>query len=34
MLLLNNHRGRGESIDDVEVLMNLVDWLQERGLEP
>ena len=34
MLLVNNHRGRGESIDDVEVLMNLVEWLQERGLEP
>ena len=34
MLLLNNHRGRGKSIDDVEVLINLVEWLQERGLEP
>jgi hypothetical protein len=34
MLLLNNHRGRGETIDDVEVLINLVEWLQERGLEP
>ena len=34
MLLPNSRRGHGETIDDVEVLINLVEWLQERGLEP
>ena len=34
LLLLSRRRGHGETIDDVEVLINLVEWLQERGLEP
>ena len=34
MLHLNSRGGRAETVDDVEVLISLVEWLQERGLEP
>jgi hypothetical protein len=33
-MLLNSRRGGAQTIDDVGVLISLVEWLQERGLEP
>jgi hypothetical protein len=32
--MLHLYSDRAETIDDVEVLISLVEWLQERGLEP
>jgi hypothetical protein len=30
----NSHRGGAETIDDVEILVSLVEWLRKRGSEP
>ena len=32
--MLHPYGDRAETVDDVEVLTSLVEWLQERGLEP